>query len=71
MADSFRLFHQSFLNFLRQSFKKLAAPAEALAKAGAEGRTRTDMVLPPRDFESRASAISPLRLIKKFNIILD
>jgi hypothetical protein len=41
----------------------MAAPYEALAKCGAEGRTRTDMVLPPRDFESRASAISPLRHI--------
>lgn len=40
----------------------MAKPAEALAKAGAEGRTRTDMMLPSRDFESRASAISPLRL---------
>jgi hypothetical protein len=47
---------------------KAAIPAKALAKAGAEGRTRTDMVLPPRDFESRASAISPLRHIYQFQI---
>jgi hypothetical protein len=31
-------------------------PYEALAKYGAGSRTRTDTVLPPRDFESRASA---------------
>jgi hypothetical protein len=50
-----------------QSFKKLVnqpdlpavaqrAMADAVVKVGAGGRTRTDTMLPSRDFESRASA---------------
>ena len=39
-----------------------------LRRSGADGRGRTDTVLPPRDFESRASAISPHRHLNKFNI---
>ena len=34
---------------------------------GAEGRTRTDTELPPQDFESSASTISPLRHRGKYN----
>lgn len=43
--------------FQNQTVKNLAVPYEALnrAKYGAGGRTRTDTVSLPRDFESRAS----------------
>lgn len=51
----------TLLSLFLYSVKKLAPPAVASAKAGAGGRTRTDTVLLPRDFESRASAISPPR----------
>ena len=32
----------------------------ALRRRGAQGRTRTGTVLPPKDFKSFASAVSPL-----------
>src|SRR5581483_9576032 len=40
-ADSFRPFLPNFTFYQYQSVKKMALPAEALAKAGAPGRTRT------------------------------
>ena len=48
-------------NFTKYTVLHHVPKGDFMRKNGAESRTRTDTVSLPRDFESRASAISPSR----------